>query len=492
VKIARAWTLALLAASAPLSISSAAEPRLTAALLRDDLRVLRETFEGAHAGLYRYTPKAAMDSAFAAVDAQLTHPMGDVEFGRRLAPLIDLIHDSHTPLVLPAETRRHLVQRERVFPLDLRYDGERAFIERNVSTNRDIPVRGEILAINGRPMSEITPRVLLGRSADGFTRSAKFHPLNRNFWFYYWTLVDTAQTFRIAVRDPASGRTRNFVAAGVPADSMNRGQFSTQRHDSLALEFFQRDSTALLTIPTLGDTALNAKFRGSFAEIRRRGSTSLILDLRDNSGGIDEFNTSLLDYLIDHPYRFYRGFTFVARDTMQLRYTEHTPRDFMGDEDAVRLTPAQWEIAYRMHSLPELIERVNATNLAAGVHGPVKANGFAGRLYVLVNGGSASSAAEVPALLHFLGVGTIAGEETNGCYQGVTAGILLRLVLPHSGIRTIVPLIAYHNAVLPGTFEGRGTQPDFYVPQTLEDALADRDTALEFTLQLIRSRRTPF
>ena len=120
----------------------------------------------------------------------------------------------------------------------------------------------------------------------------------------------------------------------------------------------------------------------------------------------------------------------------------------MGDEDAVRLTPAEWGVAYRTHSLPELIERVNATNLAAGVHGPVKDNGFAGRLYV-------------------------------------------RLVLPHSGIRTIVPLIAYHNAVLPGTFEGRGVQPDFDVPQSLENSLAGKDTVLEFTLQLIRARRAP-
>jgi len=157
----------------------------------------------------------------------------------------------------------------------------------------------------------------------------------------------------------------------------------------------------------------------------------------------------------------------------------------------VRLTPAEWEAAYRTHPLPQLIERVNATNLAAGVHGPVKENGFAGRVYVLVNGGSGSSAAEVPALLHFLGEGTIVGEEPNGGYQGVTAGILLRLVLPHSGIRTIVPLIAYHNAVLPGTFEGRGVQPEFVVPQSLGDALAGRDTALEFTLQLIRARRAP-
>jgi ABC-type transport system substrate-binding protein len=70
----------------------------------------------------------------------------------------------------------------------------------------------------------------------------------------------------------------------------------------------------------------------------------------------------------------------------------------------------------------------------------------------------------------------------------VTAGILLNLTLPNSRIRQIVSLIAYRNAVLPGVFEGRGAAPDFEVPQTLDDAIAGRDTALDFTLRLIQAR----
>src|SRR6185295_11099901 len=74
--------------------------------LREDLRVLRTTFEGAHAGLYRYSTKATMDSAFDATAARLTHPMTELAFFRELAPLIDLVHDSHTPLATSAGVRR--------------------------------------------------------------------------------------------------------------------------------------------------------------------------------------------------------------------------------------------------------------------------------------------------------------------------------------------------------------------------------------------------
>jgi len=95
----------------------------------------------------------------------------------------------------------------------------------------------------------------------------------------------------------------------------------------------------------------------------------------------------------------------------------------------------------------------------------------------------------VPALLHHLGIGTLIGEEPNGSYQGVTAGILLRLVLPNTQLSTRVSMIAYHNAVLPGVLEGRGAPPDFEVPESLDDAILGKDTALNFALGRIRAAR---
>ncbi|HKQ53372.1 MAG TPA: hypothetical protein VJT74_13440, partial [Pyrinomonadaceae bacterium] len=100
-----------------------------------------------------------------------------------------------------------------------------------------------------------------------------------------------------------------------------------------------------------------------------------------------------------------------------------------------------------------------------------------------------SSGGEVPALMHFLGVGTLVGEEPNAAYQGTCGGVIPTLTLPHSGIRANFPLLAYENAVLPGLFVARGAQPHFTVGETLEDAMAGRDTAMEFTLGLIRTRK---
>jgi hypothetical protein len=92
--------------------------------------------------------------------------------------------------------------------------------------------------------------------------------------------------------------------------------------------------------------------------------------------------------------------------------------------------------------------------------------------------------------MHHLGIGTLIGEEANGAYEGVTAGIRAPVVLPNSGIRIGIPLIAYHNAVMSDLFEARGAPPDFQMSQSLEDRINGIDTVMEFTKALIE-RRNP-
>jgi hypothetical protein len=229
------------------------------------------------------------------------------------------------------------------------------------------------------------------------------------------------------------------------------------------------------------------QFADAFREIKEKGVQTLIIDIRDNGGGWDELNTVLLSYLVPHPFRFYKGFTFRAKDWDDLKYVEYSPDDFLNDPDLKRFSEAERKKMVQDRTLSEVLDHNCRTNPAAGIH-PSKPNTFSGNLYLLFNGRSGSSGGEVPALLHFLGIGTLIGEEPNAAYQGTCGGIIPRLTLPHSGISTSLPLLAYENAVLPGLFIAHGAPPHFVVGESLEDAIKGRDTALEFTLELIAIR----
>jgi hypothetical protein len=477
-----------LGALCPGVIAQIPNKELTKDQLKGDFRILRYTFERAHPALYRYTPKEQMDQAFDRAETKLNRPMHELEFFRMLAPLIDLIHDAHTQILPSGAVRSYIGKLGKVFPLDVRYIGTRAFVEKNFSENKAISLGAEILSINGIPMSEITEKVLTAKSTDGFNRVPKYEVAHVNFWLNYFLMVDTSESFRIEARDPQSGKTAQYSTPGIQASVIINGQFKVQKHDTFSLDFIEDGQVALMSIPNFGDDlTLIDRYADAFGKIKEKGVRTLIIDIRDNGGGLNELNTELLTYLVPHPFRFYKGATYRAKSWDDLKYVEYSADDFLNEPDFKRFSEAERKQMVKGMTLPEVLEHNWQTDPAGGVHQP-KPNPFSGDLYLLFNGRSQSSGGEIPALMHFLGVGTLIGEEPNAAYQGTSGGVILRLVLPNSKIGISFPLLAFENAVLPGLFVAHGAPPHFVVGETLEDAISGQDTAFEFTLELIRAR----
>jgi Peptidase family S41 len=115
-----------------------------------------------------------------------------------------------------------------------------------------------------------------------------------------------------------------------------------------------------------------------------------------------------------------------------------------------------------------------------------KPNRFTGKVYFLMNGGSGSTTAEFLAVAHSNKLGVFVGEECAGNYTGGNGGEFISVSLPNSKIQVGVPLLYYHNAVTKPIIEGRGTLPDYFVPNNIKDILTKTDTQLNFTFDLIK------
>ncbi len=109
----------------------------------------------------------------------------------------------------------------------------------------------------------------------------------------------------------------------------------------------------------------------------------------------------------------------------------------------------------------------------------------AGTVYILINGGTGSAAAEFAAIVRSNKRGIFIGREAGGGYYGNCSLATPVLTLPHSGIRLAVPLGRYELAVSPGEAAGHGVIPEH---QT-EDLLLDRDRELETCFDLIRNTK---
>ena len=463
---------------------------LTPEQLREDFQRLRFTLERTHAAPYRFTPKAEMDARLDAVADRLKRPMTDLELYRLLKPLVDAIHNSHTSIHPPPDALSSIRASNSVFPFVLRYRDGRAYVEVNLSGDASIRPGMEVTALDGRPMAEITPRLMVDRSVEGFAAAAKYARLDQSFWLDLMLQLGPSPSYTVVVRDPVSEVATRHNVAGVPAAKIVAAvrQFPPSTGPTQSVTIEPEDGIAILRIQNFLEPDTDAFFRKAFHEIAASGIGNLVIDLRGNHGGIDWFNSDLIAYLSDRPFRFYRDRTFVARSYDDLKYLSYGLDDFLLPDQISALPAAVREHPFEQWTLPHLIDFSLATDHAGGVQTPKTEDHFSGRVYLLIDGSSGSSSAEVPAMMHHLGLATIIGEEPNGSYQGEVAGIIPTLTLPNSKLAIRVPLLTYQNDVMPGVRVGRAVEPTFTVSETLEDSIAGVDTVMTFTRALIRAR----
>jgi C-terminal processing protease CtpA/Prc len=109
---------------------------------------------------------------------------------------------------------------------------------------------------------------------------------------------------------------------------------------------------------------------------------------------------------------------------------------------------------------------------------------FLGNVFVLIDGGTFSTAADFCAIIHHLKRATIIGEETGGGYYGNNSGPEPRVTLPNSKLQVRVPLYEYWNAVSGDDGQRRGTIPDHVIPTTASNLVRGIDAQLECALKL--------
>jgi hypothetical protein len=160
------------------------QPQLSVVALRQDFTIFRRALEEVHPGLYEHTKKPDLDAEFDAVYNTLIHPLTELEFYRRLSPIITTIHCYHTGLQLSTLSLERFDDTQRVVPLDIKVLEGRPYVFRNFGAAQ-VPLGSEILAINGVPANTIIAR-LVGNAVlptDGFGLPGRYRKLSRPLSF---------------------------------------------------------------------------------------------------------------------------------------------------------------------------------------------------------------------------------------------------------------------------------------------------------------------
>ena len=461
------------------------EKRYAVDELKEDFTLLRTALEEAHAGLYYYTPKEAMDGLFDRLSADLDHPQTEREFFGYLAPLVAEINDGHTGMMFSKEYDTYLRNQPIVMPFRLLYIDGRAYLLRNYSDDEDVEMGGEVVSINGHPMPEILEKMLAVQPSDGHNLTSKYRRLESTTTFgrRYLEFYGLTTSFHIAYLSPTDGKKKEIRVRGIKREELTK-RFN-QRYPDIArqsppIELSYKEDVAILTIRTFSSGAYRTAqisfplfLKKTFRELSEKSIPYLVIDLRDNGGGEDLWGRLLFSYLMDKPFMYYN---FLEVNRTAFSFLEHTDAPDI-EKMLQKRTKKNERGTYDIQFHANLGERK-----------PLKPT-FQGKVYVLINGRSFSGSGETTSLMHFHKKAVFVGEECGAGYYGNTSGLMPTLTLPHTKLRVRIPMVRYHMAVSGYDYPDRGIIPDYPFTRTIQDHLNGNDTEMEYVLSLIAKQK---
>ncbi|MCB0493941.1 MAG: hypothetical protein KDC93_16165 [Cyclobacteriaceae bacterium] len=430
-------------------------PLLPARGQTEDIQLLRSNLEKYHPGLYRYTTRDSIRYAFDLVDARIADQPIEC-FYAEVTWLLSKVRCGHTRSAPPSLMHKTFTEREVFLPIEVQYLNHKLYIKNKFTSTSALQVGDEIVTINDQSIPEISSSIFDHISADGFIPTGKYQQVGTNFSFYYQLYVGRGtHDYQLAIRD-ANDELKCVAVAGVPWDKLKY-----EEEKQLPLSLTIHPNYALLDIRTFDSRTITQSgqnyysfLESSFKELKDKRVRNLVMDLRHNGGGDDNYGATLVSYFTKEDFRYFES----------IEVTEHY--DGYGN---VKLSNGK---------------RLMTSHKGLDVWQPHPSR-FNGNVYVLIDGFSFSTCADVATVLHHHQLATFIGEETGGGYDGNTSGNSLSLVLPNSGIRINIPMWKYTTANSGHSFYGRGVIPDYRSVPTKHSLIESRDVELEKALQLI-------
>ena len=406
----------------------------TAEELKEDFTEFRNTLEKEHCCLYEYTTKNEFESLFDEQYHMVSKSMTPTEFFKILTPITARIGCGHTALWMPDGFWS--CGRNNLFPLQFRFLEDKTVVAGCYGDSTGIEKGSILLEINDVPISDLIYEIQANYSADAMNHHFIRKQIERRFSLIYARRFGFRGKFRVKYLSPGSEESEIAELTPASLDAVRAVVFETFRHPPLTMEIIDT-STALMKIPTFiyyDRVPWFTNFIDScFALIHDKNIPNLILDLRGNHGGDPFCAAPLLSYLL------------------------HEPQPYFSQPNGKYA-----ELAYPL---------------------PLPENHFTGNLFTLIDGHCFSTNGHFCSLLKYHQIGKLVGSPTGATYM-CNAGKNRIKTLKNSEIMLYFGRSTYATAVK-DMDKTQPIFPDYPVEQTLVDFLADRDTVLEYALNLI-------
>jgi hypothetical protein len=428
------------------------EPAYSPEALQRDLRFLREEIDRIHPEPGLFSSRETLRKAYDGVEAQLRQPLSRDQAWRVLATLNPVFADGHMFVVYPdwkALTRAHLEAGGTLFPYEVQVtpDGGIA-IRAELDGGASALAGTRIEQINGVPAARVAQELLA--RIGGETAELRANLLSRRMWFYYWRMFGAPRQFDLVLAKPEGSASMRLAGSGkVPASLDMDGPEGFRKTFQFEL---LPGNAALLTIKQFqwpDQQAFNDFTRDAFTTIRDAKVRTLIIDVRENTGGNDDmWKAGLLPYIADKPFR---------------NASSYVKKVIAGR-------------ASGLEKVGEVVHGFGDTWVQPDLNNPLR---FSGKTYVLVGSITYSSAVVFSNVVQDFGFAQLAGA--GGYARSRQTGGVRNIKLPNTGLEMTIPFFAIDRPS--GEREPALVHPDIVLPDSPFDRMVTVNALLEYVRQ---------
>jgi C-terminal processing protease CtpA/Prc len=436
----------------------------------EDIDYLVGNIESIHYEPFRNVTKKDFNDCAERIKSGFNEKVSRKDFSISIMEMLALLKDAHSNLGSFPDFIEYVKSKGRIFPLKFGYkDGE--LIVFNPADANEFRANSDVklVEIDDKPIDSYLERYRRYVSAE--SDYFKDILIAARFRIYLWYFEGQRDSFKVKMEDEKD-RWWTKVVYAVNIDT-NIKKKKIKAKDMFTYHFYKDDSVCFFRASSFysfnEDMTINVTVRKKlirilenlFTEMKKRCSSMLIIDLRNNGGGDPRYGEELLKRATSRAFK---------KPEMYIRNSRSARKAYIINALEKNRIPAFFHFEnifdFRLYGMKKENYEVQGEYwfVKSKVVEPVTGH-WNGRLVLLVNGLTGSAAAGFASIVKDNHLGFIAGKETGGAatfYGGV-----IPIILPNSGLICNLSNVEF---IRPGGFDdGRGILPDLELDVTLDD-----------------------
>jgi hypothetical protein len=455
--------------------------------LQEDLQLMEQTLRRNHPSLHWYASEEEVQQAFAKAYRAAQDSLNENTFRNLLNETVSVLRCGHTSVRNSRQYNWFTAgSRPAGFPLGLKItDDSTLIVTSNLYRTDSILRRGvQLTSINNRTAKQLIDTLLPLVPIDGYSNNFSYQNISNNFGRFYnsrfpldssyeiqfYNQQGILQTTQLRWYDPKKDTLRRRPAVQPSATAPSRRQLKLQSVRSFTIDSSGR--YALLRINTFTHDFKRSWLRKRFRDLRKKKVDQLVVDVRNNGGGLIQSSLLLTRLVKQTPFTFTDSITAITR---KIESKARISKRFYANMGMTFLSRKINDTLYRFRYFQKKEYQPHRL-------------GYNGNIYILTGGFSFSATTMFLANVKGQENITLVGEETGGGWYGNNGVFIPDIILPHTRLRVRLPLYRIINKKhLPAN--GSGVLPDVEVKPTAENIRSNSDPKMEKALELIRGKK---